>query len=628
MVNEIIKFNLKRQCRVQLIFLFLSALLATFMWVYYLSQGFTMPGILDGFIDLQAYALQKGQLAIKPDYHDIFYYDVSLYKGNYYFYWGLLPSALHAFLSTFLGRTISSYLLVFLFLFLFFFFFQRIIFEIIHTATQASSPQNGFITCATIILSWILIFNIPDLYHDKFWYFGRFLIYEQQIMFGMGIAMPGLFYLIKGQKENNPILLITAACLFAAAAWVRGTWFVFSIVVIPVIFGALMKQKKLRSFLKWPHYAFMMVPVLLIGGLLALNFARFDDFFDFGLKLQNPMLSSYFRLQNGLFSAMTHFFNIAYKMLAYYTSPELIRLSGLELKSASWSEGVKPCLFYNNPMLLVLVPLVLYGIYRAFHVNKNMRNIIIAVGSMAIIINGVIMFAGNIVTMRYFVECYYVTMLLFIAGLVVVMPVKVSLPILVIVLSIYLPGNIKAFLVTRPELRLIKIVESKQDNVDSISISPIRSISKKKTYYIFNDAHWHEGSVTASQRGTFTYYNTIGMIPLQNGMISAADLAAVYIKPQKSKELLKNRALLEFIGIKSVSKPGRIRVYVEKTKVVEFNIVPDKARTYRTQINYNLKDDAPHRLLIYFFEENTFYLPAKQGNQPAFLFEAIRLSHL
>jgi hypothetical protein len=111
-------------------------------------------------------------------------------------------------------------------------------------------------------------------------------------------------------------------------------------------------------------------------------------------------------------------------------------------------------------------------------------------------------------------------------------------------------------------------------------------------------------------------------------MIGAADLAAVYIKPQKSKELLKNRALLEFIGIKSVSKPGRIRVYVEKTKVVEFNIVPDKVRTYRTQINYNLKDDAPHRLLIYFFEENTFYLPAKQGNQPAFLFEAIRLSHL
>ena len=83
--------------------------------------------------------------------------------------------------------------------------------------------------------------------------------------------------------------------------------------------------------------------------------------------------------------------------------------------------------------------------------------------------------------------------------------------------------------------------------------------------------------------------------------------------PKKMKGLSENRALLEFVGIKSVSKPGKIRVYMEKIKVAEFSIVPDKARTYRTEIDYNLKDDAPYRLLIYFFEENTSYLPAKQG---------------
>ena len=624
MVNEITKLNLEKQRDVQFIFLFLSALIATFMWVYYLSQGFSLPGMLDAYIDIQAYALQNGHIAITPDYHHMFYHDVSLYNGNYYFYWGILSAVLHAFLSTLLGRTISSYLLVFLFLFLFVYFLQRIIFEIMRTATPTSSPQDGFITCATIIFSWILIFSLPlpyNVYNDS-WFFGHFVIYEQQIMFGLGLAMPGLFCLIKGQKENKPIFLITAACLFAAAAWMRGTWFVFSIFAIPVIFGVLMTKKSLRSLLKYPHYVFMTVPVLLMSGLLALNFVRFGNVFDFGLSFVNPMVSNYFRLENGLFSPVTQFFNMAYKILAYYTSPGLIQLPGVWEKSSSWSEDLlEPYFFYNNPLFLLLVPIVLYGIYRAFSVNRNMRNIIIAIGAMALIINGVIVFVGPIVTMRYFVECYYLTMLLVLAGLMVVLPIKVSFPILVLLLGIHLPGNIKAFLETRPELRLINIVETKQDHVDYINISPARMV------FIYKDIRWHEGIVTASQRGAFTRYNTIGMIPLRNGMISADDLTALYIKPQKMKGLSGNRALLEFVGIKSVSKPGKIRVYLEKTKVAEFSIVPDEARTYRTEINCNLKDDALYRLLIYFFEDNTSYLPAKQDHNPAFLFAALSLSH-
>lgn len=294
MVNEVTILNLKKQFSAKVFFaLFLSASLATFMWVYYLSQGFSQPGILDAFIDIQAYAFQKGQFAITPDYHHMFYHDVSLYKGNYYFYWGLLPSALHAFFSTFLSRTTSSYILTFIFLFLFVYFFQRIIFEIMHSASQGSSLSNGFMICATIILSWILIFNIPlpyKVYHDS-WFFGHFVIYEQQIIFGLSIAMPGLLCLIRGQKESKPIFLIAATCLFATAAWVRGTWFVFSIFAIPVIFGGLMTKNNLRSLLKWPHYVFMAVPVLLMSGLLALNFARFGNVFDFGLKLQNPVFS-------------------------------------------------------------------------------------------------------------------------------------------------------------------------------------------------------------------------------------------------------------------------------------------------------------------------------------------------
>lgn len=610
--------------------LFLSALLATFMWVYYLSSGFSQPGILDAFIDIQAYVLQKGQFAITPDYARMFYHDISLYEGNYYFYWGILPAVLHSFMSILVGSTISSYFITFLFLFLFVYFFQLIIFEIINTTGQMTSPRILFNTCATIILSWTLIFNLPFPYevYKYSWFFGRFIIYEQQIMFGLGLAMPGLFFLIRGLKNKSPIFLITAACFFAAAAWVRGTWFAFSILIIPVIFGGIMTKKSLRSILKWPHYAFMMVPILLIGGLLVLNFVRFDNVFDFGMKLQVPMSYTYLRIQNGLFSPMTHLYNTVLKILEYYTSPILIKLSGVSGKSASWSEYTPPYFFHNNPMILLLVPFTLYGICRSLRVNRNMRNIIISVGSIALIINGVIAFMGNVVTMRYFVECYYLSVLLLFAGLTAALSVKISFPILLVLLSFHLPGNIKAFMENRLELRLIKIVESKQDTVDyeSISQGGTNSIFQTETNLIYKDVLWHEGIVTASRRETFTKYNTIAMIPWHNGMIYAWDLTAVYIKPQEAKGISKNKALLEFVGIQSISKPGRIRVYLEKTKIAEFNIMPWAPRTYKAKINYILKDTAPRRLLIYFFERNTSYLPAKQSKLPSFSFETIRLS--
>lgn len=617
--------SVEKKYNLQFILLFLNALIATFIWVYYLSQGFNQPGILDGFIDIQAYVLQRGHLAITPDYHYMFYHDVSLYKGDYYFYWGLLPSLLHAFLSILTNRIISSYFIVCLFLFLFVFSFQLIIFEILNTATPAASPQNIFIPCATVILSWVLIFNLPfpyDVYHYS-WFFNRFVIYEQQILFGLGLAVPGLFFMIRGYRKGSPALLITAASLFALAPWARGTWCLFAVLTIPVIYTNLFTKKSLRSLLNRHHYAFMILPILLIAGLLTLNYVRFDNLFDFGIKLQVPIIynDNYFRIQNGIFSAITHFYNTIFKILSYYTSPGLIQLSGIPERSASWSEFTAPYLFHNNPLLFLLTPLVLYGIYRALREKKDKLIMIISIGSMALIMNGVIVSVGNIVTMRYFVECYYITILLLLAGLTFAIPIKYSVPILVLCLGFYIPGNIKIFLTAQPELRLIEVVKNKQDHVEYRITSPMRSFS------VFKDIYWHEGIVTATQE-TFTRYNTMGMIPMKNGMIYATDVTAIYIKPQKNKEISGNKAFLEFIGIKSVSKPGIISVYLDKTKVGDFSIVPWHARSFSAPINDNLTSDAPCRLLIYFFEGNQHYLPAKQSNLPSFIFEKISFSRL
>jgi hypothetical protein len=116
---------------------------------------------------------------------------------------------------------------------------------------------------------------------------------------------------------------------------------------------------------------------------------------------------------------------------------------------------------------------------------------------MALIANGVIVFVGPIVIMRYFVECYYLTILLVFAGLMVVLPGKVSVPILVLLLSIHLPGNIKAFMETQPELRLIKIVESKQDPVNYMIVSPTR---ESRESLIYKDVHWHDSLAKRDDR--------------------------------------------------------------------------------------------------------------------------------
>jgi len=614
--------NLLKKPSLHFIFLFLNAFTAAFLWIFYLSHGFSQPGILDAFIEIQACALQSGQLSITPDFHHYFYHDASLYQGNYYFYWGLLPALLHAVLSILLGRTLSGLIIVFIFLFLFFYFSQGILLEIMETSTGSPARKNFLHTGAAIILTWMIIFILPFPYEDykHSWFFGRFVIYEQQIIFGLGLAMPGLFYLVRGIKKGSPVLLLSACCFFAAAAWVRGTWFLFSIVAVPVIFSVLLMKKSFRRSLKRPHYVMMIIPLLLIGGLPALNYVRFDSIFDFGMKLQFPIdyTGTYVRIQNGIFSPLTHFYNIVFKFFSYYASPGFIRSLDLSEKSASWSEFTAPYLFYNNPLLLALLPVALYGVYRAFHTNRNLFLIILILGAAAIIINGVIITVGNIVAMRYFVECYYITILLIFACLTAAVSVKLSFPLLLLVLSFHVPATVRAFSDIRPELRPIRCFKDAKGHFDYRIVPPMR------TFSVFSDIYWPEGTVTGTP-GTLNRHNSFGMIPRMKGGIDAGDVSAIYVKPQLNNGPAGNKAMLEFTGVKSLIKAGRIIVYLEKTKIAELNINPWKEQSFRTEINYHCKNDAPYRLLIYFFEEDKIFLPPKPDDQPSFSFEAIRL---
>ena len=185
-----------------------NALLVSLAWLYFVSHGFTANGIVDGVYEIQASMLGQGRLAIVPGPLERFYHDALMYWGQYYFYWGLLPSAVLLALTTVFGRFAGHYATVFGFLFLFVYFYQRIIARILACASvnaPGGSEQSGLRaagTIAAITLTWLLIFVIP-FPGELSWFFGRFAVYEQQVLFGLALAFPGLYLLVTGIEKKR-----------------------------------------------------------------------------------------------------------------------------------------------------------------------------------------------------------------------------------------------------------------------------------------------------------------------------------------------------------------------------------------------------------------------------------------
>ena len=174
----------------------LNSLAVTFFWVYFLSDAFHAAGLLDGVYELQAQALADFRLSIEPGPQNVFYFDVCLFNGKYYFYQGLLPAVLHAFFMNLLGRVVSSYLVTCGFLFCLVYFFQRIIGDITGFALGSTDRSKNWLKLLSIPLLWLFLFNLPFPFEEFSWFFVRFSIYEQQIIFALAIMMPAIFLMI------------------------------------------------------------------------------------------------------------------------------------------------------------------------------------------------------------------------------------------------------------------------------------------------------------------------------------------------------------------------------------------------------------------------------------------------
>ena len=383
-----------------------AAVLAGFLLCYF-SNGFSLTGILDSVYELQAHSLACGHLYISPGPGEMYFQDISMYRGNYYFYQGLLPSIALASLAHIVGRTAAHYLITYGFLFLLGLYLQKILIELFESSDECRPRPNLSAHKCALPAAWLLILVLPfppDMDNlARTWFFGRFIIYEQQIFFGLGLGLPGVYHLIRGARDSKPRDLMVASFLLFLAAWTRATWFPLATLVL---LGAVLlcwkwmpSGKRISSLgtgLWFGLGSFALLAVLMLA-----NYVRFGSCVDFGVIHQNLGNYMYQRDFMQYFSATTRFWNFWYTMAAYYISPRVLDQLGLTRLASSLIEFRAPSMFWNNPQLAPMLIIVPWAVVRSHERTPPLFAGLVVLLGVAVYFNVLIGAASTMVILRY-----------------------------------------------------------------------------------------------------------------------------------------------------------------------------------------------------------------------------------
>ena len=603
-------------------FYLLNSLAATFFWVYFLSDGFHSAGLLDGVYELQAQALAQFRLSIEPGPKDFYYFDVSLYNGRYYFYQGMLPALFHAGFIKIFGRIVSSYLVTSGFLFCFVYFFQRIIGDIVESALKDSDRCKFWLKLSSLPLLWLFLFNLPFPFNEDTWFFGRFSIYEQQIVFALAVIMPALFLLNRGLKTQNELMVCVSVFLCSLAAWTRGSWIIFAGLAIPAafIYSAWRRNAKLFSAPSRRMVWWLIASVSLLGGLLVMNFIRFESLIDFGLKHQNPTSYVYLRTLTGVFSPATKFWDFIFNIFAYYGSADLVKGLALMGKSSSGWEYFPTSFFHYNPQFLPVLILVPLGLFQAYRKNWELLLLMVGIGLTAIYMNVFIAAVATFSILRFFIEFYYFVILLFFMVIVMLVPYRFSLPAIILLLCVHLPGNIEAFATFRPELRLLDPDKNMEVIVDETRHNLPR------TPFMEKNPVWFNRTVSYADGDSFKEYNGIGAYPGSDEMIFCRDMAALYIVPGRiTKQICAKRALI-VKGLRSIGIDGTVKFYLDGCYIGDLQVTKQKSVTGCLPVENSLQREAPYQIRMVLIPKNRKFIPPRPSKKAFLKFKEISLN--
>jgi hypothetical protein len=597
----------------------LNSIAATGCLLYFLSHGFQTPGILDGYYEMQAHSLARGQLSITPGPLELFYHDASLYSGKYYFYWGLLPSILYLGLLQVLGRIGAHYVAAGALLFSMIYFFQRVVGLIVDASVDETADGRSVWRLAALPLLWFFLFNLPFSSPQTSWFFSGFTIYEQQIVFGLAFAVPALFFSLSGAARHNNSRICLASFLLSLAACTRGTWFVLAWISIPIAFLITVKFQKDedRPFSFEAGHLWLAASALLLMALLLINYVRFDSILDFGLTRQNPQVYVYMRNQTRLFSPETRFWNLIFNMLSYYGSPTLIQYLGLGPKSSSVWERFAPSFFYFNPQFLLILALSPLALRNTLKHKPRLVLPMMLTGFTAVYMSFMAAAFGTMVIMRYFVESYYFLILFFCTIIMALLNYRYAFLIAIALLGVHLPANMTAFAKTQPELRLV----NPDQNFEKIEVGSQASAP----FFIERSVVWPKGRVSIESSKDFRRYNMIGIGPGPEGFLVAEDVSAAYIIPSRQQDLQTSEGRVILREIRSVSADGNILLFVDGRSVGRSQVKADRPVNVSFPVVSSLAEGSPCQVLMVYCPGREKYLAPRPLTRPALVFREIRL---
>jgi hypothetical protein len=591
----------------------LNALFIAVAWTYFVSHRFTANRIIDGIYETQATSLAHGSLSILSGPMQIFYHDAVMYFGQNYFYQGLLPSLTLMTLSALVGQVATHYLIVFACFFSIAYFFQRLLGLLVESAESDVHRSRLTLPVGAALASWVLLFTIPYPMAQG-WFFDRFVVYEQQILFGLALALPGMYFLIQGLRGPSVRALALATLMFSLASWTRVTWFPFAFLVLGIALARLWRRDRVGSH--GPHFTALVLgpPLLLLAGLLAINYVRFGSPLDFGIRYQNPVLWEYFRTLKLYFSPATRLWNAVFNVACYFAPTAPIERLGLMERSFAFIEDPPISFFWHNPHFLILVALMPLGFYRAAKRRNGIVVPFLVLSGTVLYLNVILGIYGTAVILRFFVEFWYFLVLAFFGVILMFLRPRYALPLLALMLAPYIPGVVRRFVSVQPELRTIQPKDGGGLFYQSGG-----------TFFVDPDPSWPQGKMDAHNFRQTRPYAAIGMGRGAGETLIAMDICGVYLVPE-AREDTKTGARLEVRQLRSLEEIGTVRVFVENRLVATQAVRPDKPVDLAVELPFSLPRVAPYQIVLLFLRDGESYLTARSSLAPQMMLDSISLS--
>ena len=593
---------------------FVIAAVAAVFWLWFVSHGFQADGILDGYYELYAESLLQGRLSLGPGPFGLFIHDALIHSGQCYSIYGLVPSIVFIVLKPLIGRLLAHYLIVFGFFFALVFFFQKLIAEVIEASGRWESEPRTLVKLSSMVLGCFLLFFVP-LPGLSNWFFGRFIIYEQQVVFSQALVMAGAYYLVRAVQSRRSDVLALASVLFAVAGWTKITWYPAAAMCTAI--GVYLTLRSGWSA-KTPRARVMTalgltLSAVLISGRLLLNLEQFGSVADFGQFYQDPSSWEYLRTLAPFFSPLTRLGNAAFNMLSFYGSPKLASISAIWEHSLSSWEGLAPCFFAVNPWFLPVAVLMPVGLYLAKKRRPAMFRALLVVLGMTLYINGVMAVFGLVVTKRYFMEGYYFLVLVLFGTMLVFMRLRYAVVLLLVLIGLNAKTTVCGMLTVQPELRVINVAQDYAVTSDPGA-----------TPFLVRNGNWPREFVSGANLRHASRCAVMGMRPDRGGQISAMDVCAVYLSLEAGPaEETPVRVILR--RARSVGGAGRWVVLVEDHTVGSVALDGETAVDASFELPFPLKREAPYRVLCVFLPNQDRHLSGRPSGNPVVTLREISL---